>query len=182
MEGGPVRLKHLTEEDRITIWHEHSKGASYTAIAKKVNKHRTSISRDLRRNSLEHGDYVPTEAHQRAQQRRSEASSQPRPETAQRFHEFADQLRQRRWKYSPQQHHGRFTQVLGKPSLSPSWIYVLRWCRRAPMIAWGLINMLLPYRQWVQTITVDNGLEFAAHTLAAQHLQAQFYFCKPYHS
>ena len=54
--------------------------------------------------------------------------------------------------------------------------------RQAPMIAWALIEMLLPYRPRVQTITVDNGLEFAAHTLAAKHLQAQFYFCKPYRS
>ena len=34
----------------------------------------------------------------------------------------------------------------------------------------------------MQTITVDNGLKFAAHTVAAQHLHAQFYFCKPYHA
>ena len=50
------------------------------------------------------------------------------------------------------------------------------------MIVGALIKMLQPYQPWVQTITVDNGLEFAAHTLAAEHLQAQFYFCKPYHS
>ena len=54
--------------------------------------------------------------------------------------------------------------------------------RKAFMIAWGLIDMLLPYRPWVQTITVDNGLEFAEHTFAAEHLQTPFYFCKPYHS
>ena len=50
------------------------------------------------------------------------------------------------------------------------------------MIAFALIDLLLPYRPWVQTITVDNGLEFANHTDAATALAVQFYFCKPYHS
>ena len=37
-------------------------------------------------------------------------------------------------------------------------------------------------RYEVHTITVDNGVEFAAHAYAAKFLNAQFYFCKPYHS
>lgn len=44
--------------------------------------------------------------------------------------------------------------------------------QQAPMIAWALIDMLISYRPWVQTITVDIGLEFAAHTVATQHSQA----------
>ena len=54
--------------------------------------------------------------------------------------------------------------------------------RQARFIALATIEMLLPYRPWVHTITVDNGLEFAAHDYAAKILNAQFYFCKPYHS
>ena len=54
--------------------------------------------------------------------------------------------------------------------------------RQARFIALATIEMLLPYRPWVHTITVDNGLEFAAHAYAAKFLKAQFYFCKPYHS
>ena len=106
-------------------------GWTYTAIAKQTNRHRTTISRELRRNTLENGDYVPTEAHQQAQHRRSEASSQPRATTVQRFQEFADWLRQHSGKTSPELYHGRCTKVLGKPSLSISWLYILIWCLRA---------------------------------------------------
>lgn len=57
--------QHLTVDDRITIWHEHSKGLNYyTVIAERINKQRTTISWELRRNALENGDYVPTKAHQ----------------------------------------------------------------------------------------------------------------------
>ncbi|MXZ55286.1 MAG: IS30 family transposase [Gammaproteobacteria bacterium] len=54
--------------------------------------------------------------------------------------------------------------------------------RQAQFIAFAILEMLLPVQHWVRTITVDNGLEFAAHTYAANVLNAQFYFCKPYHS
>ena len=54
--------------------------------------------------------------------------------------------------------------------------------RQAQFIAIATLEMLMPYQQWVHTITVDNGLEFAAHAYAAKVLNAQFYFCKPYHS
>ena len=50
--------------------------------------------------------------------------------------------------------------------------------RQAKFIALATLEMLLPYQQWVHTITVDNGLEFAAHAYAAKVLNAQFYFCK----
>ena len=260
--------QHLTVDDRIIIEHEQRKGSSCTDIARMLHRHRTTVSREVRRNALPNGRYDSQLAQQRAQIRRSEASSQPRPQTAQRWQEFAACLRQHPRKMSPELYHGRCTQVAEKPSLSPSWLYELlrrdraqghqlyqclprqgrkyrrrapghasaskipfrvdieqrppavdtrqqpgHWeadtiighghqgvivsvverysrftClrvlphRQAPMIAWALIDMLISYRPWVQTITVDNGLEFAAHTIAAQHLQAQFYFCKPYHA
>lgn len=44
----------------------------------------------------------------------------------------------------------------------------------------AIIRSLQGYR--VKTITYDNGLEFAGHETVSKKLQAQGYFCKPYHS
>lgn len=74
--------QHLTYKDRVIIAHECRQGTNCTEIAKMINKHRTTVVRELRRNSREQGHYVAGLAHQRTQHRRSEASSQPRPKNA----------------------------------------------------------------------------------------------------
>jgi IS30 family transposase len=43
-------------------------------------------------------------------------------------------------------------------------------------------QILSPLAERVQTITYDNGKEFAAHAEIATLLNAQTYFAKPYHS
>ncbi|MCH8317950.1 MAG: IS30 family transposase [Bacteroidetes bacterium] len=45
-----------------------------------------------------------------------------------------------------------------------------------------MINMMAPYKQWVKTITSDNGTEFAEHEYIAKKLNANFYFAHPYSS
>lgn len=44
------------------------------------------------------------------------------------------------------------------------------------------IEMLLPYKQFVHTITADNGREFAGHEEIAEALEAEVYFAHPYSS
>ena len=39
-----------------------------------------------------------------------------------------------------------------------------------------------PYKEFVHTITTDNGKEFAAHREVAKALEALFFFAQPYHS
>jgi len=45
-----------------------------------------------------------------------------------------------------------------------------------------VIDMLLPYKANVLSITSDNGSEFAMHKLIAQKLDCKFYFAHPYAS
>lgn len=45
-----------------------------------------------------------------------------------------------------------------------------------------VVEMLLPYKNVVHTITADNGSEFACHQEIAQKLNAGFYFAHPYSS
>lgn len=42
--------------------------------------------------------------------------------------------------------------------------------------------MLIPYKDYVFSITSDNGSEFARHKLIAQKLECEFYFAHPYSS
>jgi transposase, IS30 family len=52
----------------------------------------------------------------------------------------------------------------------------------AQATARAMIQKLKPLRHKVQTITADNGKEFAEHRTIARQLGAEFYFAKPYHA
>ena len=117
--------QHLTFSDRIHIEIEQSKGTSCKDLANMLDKHPTTIARELHRNSDANGHYDAQEAHRLAQTRRVRASSQPRPQTARLWAEFAQALRQYSRKMSPELYYGRTTQVEGRVSLSRSWLYEL---------------------------------------------------------
>lgn len=54
--------------------------------------------------------------------------------------------------------------------------------KEAQVTAEQLVDALLPIKEYVHTITSDNGKEFAKHELVAKALNASFYFANPYHS
>jgi IS30 family transposase len=54
--------------------------------------------------------------------------------------------------------------------------------KEATLVANALIEMLLPFKELVHTITADNGKEFSQHENIAAALNAQFYFAHPYSS
>lgn len=45
-----------------------------------------------------------------------------------------------------------------------------------------IIHLLKPYQEGVQSLTFDNGVEFAQHDRVAHSLEAATYFCDPYRS
>ena len=45
-----------------------------------------------------------------------------------------------------------------------------------------VVRALLPYKQFIKTITTDNGGEFADHKTIARKLNTQIYFAHPYSS
>jgi IS30 family transposase len=49
-------------------------------------------------------------------------------------------------------------------------------------VANAMISKLLSISDYVFTITADNGGEFAKHEEVSRHLDANFYFAKPYHA
>lgn len=54
--------------------------------------------------------------------------------------------------------------------------------KSAQDLADTVIEMLLPYKNAVKSITSDNGTEFAQHQRIAEKLQTEFYFAHPYAS
>jgi IS30 family transposase len=51
---------------------------------------------------------------------------------------------------------------------------------KADSIKKQMINILAPFKQYVKTITSDNGKEFTLHQEIAKKLNADFYFAEPY--
>lgn len=54
--------------------------------------------------------------------------------------------------------------------------------KSAEAVTKATINLLLPYKDVVHTITADNGKEFAYHEQITEALDAKVYFAHPYHS
>lgn len=54
--------------------------------------------------------------------------------------------------------------------------------KSAKGLAKEVIDMLLPYKEAVHSITADNGTEFAEHKLIAKKLNSAFFFAHPYSS
>jgi len=54
--------------------------------------------------------------------------------------------------------------------------------KNADALCEQVIDMLLPYKAFVHSITSDNGSEFARHKTIAKKLNADFYFAHPYSS
>lgn len=54
--------------------------------------------------------------------------------------------------------------------------------KRADLLAQAAIENMLPLKDKVKTITLDNGLEFSGHEMIAEALEADIYFAHPYAS
>lgn len=54
--------------------------------------------------------------------------------------------------------------------------------RKAQDVEKAIIEMLIPFKRLVQTITVDNGKEFACHQNLEKALEVKVFFAHPYHS
>ncbi len=54
--------------------------------------------------------------------------------------------------------------------------------KRARDVTDAMIRLFSPLKHFVETITFDNGKEFAFHEEVAKRLHCDTYFAKPYHS
>jgi len=54
--------------------------------------------------------------------------------------------------------------------------------KQADEVAATTVDLLAPHKEYTETITADNGKEFAHHTAISQALDAAVYFAHPYHA
>ncbi|WP_169314624.1 IS30 family transposase [Thiothrix nivea] len=54
--------------------------------------------------------------------------------------------------------------------------------KTAEAVTGSIITLLSGFKEWVHTLTFDNGKEFAKHEQVAQAIECKTYFAKPYHS
>lgn len=69
---------HFTPNERICLVEMLKSGKKFSEIAKILGRDRSTIYREVRRNSSEHGEYVLTTAMEKAKQRRKNSVRKPR--------------------------------------------------------------------------------------------------------
>ena len=136
----PEGYLHLTCEQRCQIYALLQSGHSQAHIARQIGVDPSTISRELVRNTGARG-YRFKQAHEKASQRREEASDKPRKMTPDLVELIEEKLT----------------------------------CRPARACFCRSLTS-------IETITYDNGKEFASHVEIATSLRALSYFAKPYHS
>lgn len=257
-------MKHLTKEQRYVIASLHKRGESQESIADEIGVHKSSISRELKRNSGKRGAYNPMKAHQLAQERKERFANNRRftkevekrvrsylekeqwsPDeivgyckkyaiemvSVERIYQFIrndkgqggnlykhlrHQLKHRKrpvggntkvkikdrtsidqrpekannrtefghWEadlIEGKNHKGFMLTLTERVSKQLMMCYFPKG-KNAQGVAKAMVDKLLPYKEFVQSITMDNGLEFAAHQTVAKKLNTATYFTHPYSS
>jgi IS30 family transposase len=108
---------HLTTEERYPIYIENKKGKSLSDIAKDISKHKSTISRELARNTGQRG-YRHKQAHSMALQRHLDKPKATKMNEAMK--QVITPWIEEKW--SPEQISGRL-KALDKPSVSHETIY-----------------------------------------------------------
>lgn len=109
----------LTREQRYQIYSLKKTGINQTQIAETIGVHKSTISRELRRNQGQRG-YRPKQAHQKALKRRNKAKKR----ISQKEWQLIDQKLEIEW--SPEQISNKFGPLYGI-QVSHEWIYQHVW-------------------------------------------------------
>jgi len=78
-------------------------------------------------------------------------------------------------------HHRGFLLVIVERKTQTTLIKKLQ-TKQSAVVTQAVIELLGPYKDWVETLTCDNGKEFSGHEEIAKALETTVYFCDPYSS
>jgi len=256
-------MKHLTKEQRYQIKAYLDCGKTKTYIAQVLNVNKSTICREIKRNSRKRGSYNPNFAQELATERKERfASNRKFTDTIEKY--VKNKIKQEQW--SPEQivgycrannipmvSHERIYAYLRKNKLEGGDLYKnlrhklkhrkrpvsgkqntikdrvsidlrsekinnkerfgdweidliigkdqkgaivtiverttayflmrkLPFGKNAVELANVVVEMLLPYKKYVHSITSDNGKEFAEHKTISTKLLSDFFFAHPYAS
>jgi IS30 family transposase len=118
-----MAYRQITSEERYTIAALRREGLNPSQIARRPGRHRSTVSREVRRNSSRSdGSYRPSKAIERTNGRRSRARRNQHFTRA----DFAPVERKLKQDWSPEQIAGRL-RLHGKLSISHETIYIHVW-------------------------------------------------------
>ena len=112
--------KHFTPEERESLLYFLGKGYSISRVAKEMGRNKSTISRELRRNSAK-GKYSPRDAKLQYEKRRKKCGRKKLLEDTQLYELVRDKFLARHW--SPEQIAGRLKQEGSKYHISYNTIY-----------------------------------------------------------
>ena len=112
--------KHLTLLEREMIFLFHNIGLSITEIANILMRNKSTISRELKRNSID-GEYIPSIAHDAYHNRRSNCKPKHKLDNPELFALVQDKFLNQQW--SPEEISGRLKQENSPFSISYNTIY-----------------------------------------------------------
>ncbi len=151
------KYSQLTAGDRNQFYALRKAKIPMTEIAKQLNRSRTTLYNELARNAGGRG-YRPKQAQEFARQRRAEKVVPliMAPDVI----AYIEYKLRRQW--------------------SPEQIANYTKTKFADQVTDEILRMLIG--EVVETVTFDNGKEFAGHERIAAKLDCQCFFAKPYHS
>ena len=190
---------YLTINEREKILFFYAKGYSISKIAKEINRNKSTISRELRRNKI-NNEYSPSNAQNLYINRRQKCKPKEKLSNPSIFEYVKTKFLEEQW--SPEQIAGRLKLEKTNLSISYSTIYrgiykglfdtkaekksrgnkgAIRKVNRknSHFVTAALIETLkdLP----LKTITPDRGKEFSKHSEVTKELGVEFYFPLPHH-
>src|SRR6266478_65005 len=193
--------KHLTAEERGVLYRLRKEWKTQTEIAQVLGRHRSTICREIQRNSGGRG-YRPKQAQRKADERRlkccrSHKMDDPHvneyvqsrlklywsPDQIERRPRIVDQRRRYGdWEGDTIVGKGRRSGVLTTVDRKSGYLCAAKVnCLQSEAVVQAARRRLgkLP-RNLRRTATFDNGKEFAEHEKLAQLLVLKVYFAKPY--
>ena len=156
---------HLTINEREKILFFYAKGYSISKIAKEINRNKSTISRELRRNKI-NNEYSPSNAQNLYINRRQKCKPKEKLSNPSIFEYVKTKFLEEQW--SPEKKSRGNKGAIRKVNR-----------KNSHFVTAALIETLkdLP----LKTITPDRGKEFSKHSEVTKELGVEFYFPLPHH-
>lgn len=177
---------HLTLREREDIMLMRRDGRGVSEIARAIGRSKSTVSRELKRNSCERF-YRASTAQRRYEGRRLACRRRHALDDERDFNLVRDKFLEEQW--LPEQIEGRLALELGRSPDSDTTIYRGIHAGRFDGCIGGrktakCIREKMPRAlegQPLGSVTLDRGKEFADHAQATADIDVQFYFALPHH-
>ena len=197
-KGKPPKYTRLDKAKRVTIATLHRMGVGDAEIARQIGCHRSTIKREIEQNKSQKG-YRPKKAQEKAEGRIKAKATARRKFTPAQWKEAKERLEKDGWTFEQTSERARRDgrRFVCKETLYKEYYARQRLVERmsrftlvgysatketdAVMAVFKALLRDLP-REMVQSLTLDNGKEYAKFKVLVRDCGLDVFFAKPYHS